>query len=165
MKKMIIFAVTVFFIGACAYAHRLYTVGKQSQAMDPPAVVGLECPDKPNCVSSLAKEGDTHRIDPLTDFGGDEPLAKIRTVLADMNIVISGDDPRFVHGEATSKIFEFVDDVDIMVAEDEQAAFHIRSASRVGYADMGVNLKRVEEIRRRLAIKSDGKVRDPGNTD
>ena len=41
----------------------------------------------------------------------------------------------------------FTDDVEARLAAD-QGVIHLRSASRVGYGDMGVNRKRVERIRR-----------------
>ena len=47
-----------------------------------------------------------------------------------------------------SKIFKFVDDVEIR--HDKANIWHIRSASRVGYSDRGVNRKRVEAIRAQL---------------
>jgi len=47
-----------------------------------------------------------------------------------------------------SKIFKYVDDVEIRKESD--ILWHIRSASRVGYSDMGVNRKRVEAIRAAL---------------
>ena len=53
---------------------------------------------------------------------------------------------KFIHIEFTSKIFRFVDDVEFYF--DEPGVIHFRSASRVGYSDMGVNKNRMEEIER-----------------
>jgi uncharacterized protein (DUF1499 family) len=51
----------------------------------------------------------------------------------------------FLHVEFTSKIFRFVDDVEFYF--NAPGIIHFRSASRVGYSDMGVNRHRMEEIR------------------
>jgi uncharacterized protein (DUF1499 family) len=64
-----------------------------------------------------------------------------------MKIVEEKDD--YLHAEARSLIFRFVDDVEFYLPAPEKV-IHVRSASRVGYSDMGVNRKRVEEIRRRF---------------
>ena len=53
---------------------------------------------------------------------------------------------KFLHVEFTSKVFRFVDDVEFYF--DELGVIHFRSASRVGYSDMGVNKSRMEEIGR-----------------
>lgn len=55
-------------------------------------------------------------------------------------------DEHYLHFEFTSRIFRFVDDFELLLNE-EQKIIHIRSASRVGYSDLGVNRKRVEKIR------------------
>jgi uncharacterized protein (DUF1499 family) len=52
----------------------------------------------------------------------------------------------FVHTEFTSALFRFVDDAEFFI-DDANKVIHVRSASRVGHSDMGVNRKRVEEIR------------------
>ena len=58
---------------------------------------------------------------------------------------ISMDNENFIHVEFTSKIFQFVDDVEFYF--ESPGTIHFRSASRVGHSDMGVNRERMEEIR------------------
>ena len=60
-------------------------------------------------------------------------------------------DRTYLHAEFTSRFMHYVDDVEFLY---DQAAglVHVRSASRVGYSDLGVNRKRIESIRR--AVKS-----------
>ncbi|HAE22942.1 MAG TPA: DUF1499 domain-containing protein, partial [Spirochaetaceae bacterium] len=48
-----------------------------------------------------------------------------------------------------SKLFRFVDDVEFYFPP-ALSLIHVKSASRVGYSDMGVNRKRVEDIRARF---------------
>jgi uncharacterized protein (DUF1499 family) len=57
----------------------------------------------------------------------------------------------YIHATFTSRIFRFVDDVEFYFMRDAPV-IHVRSASRVGYSDLGVNRKRVEKIRQ--AFKS-----------
>ena len=52
----------------------------------------------------------------------------------------------YVHAQFRSRLFGFVDDVEFSFQED-QKTIHLRSASRTGYYDFGVNRKRVERIR------------------
>jgi len=57
------------------------------------------------------------------------------------------DDGRHIRAEATSCLFRFVDDVDLVV-DEAAGVIHMRSASRTGYSDLGANRKRLEAIRR-----------------
>jgi uncharacterized protein (DUF1499 family) len=56
---------------------------------------------------------------------------------------------RYIHAEFTSFLFRFVDDVEFLL-DDGSKTIHVRSASRVGYSDLGVNRRRVEAIRSRF---------------
>lgn len=110
------------------------------------------CPASPNCVSSQADAADAeHAIEPLTyATSGAEAMAALKSIVEGMertNIVTAADD--YVYAEFTSSLMGFVDDVEFYL--DEAAGIiHVRSASRLGKSDLGVNRKRVEEIRARL---------------
>jgi uncharacterized protein (DUF1499 family) len=52
----------------------------------------------------------------------------------------------YIHALSKSRIFKFVDDVEFYLPSDE-SVIHTRSASRVGESDLGVNRRRVEQIR------------------
>jgi uncharacterized protein (DUF1499 family) len=109
------------------------------------------CPKSPNCVSSLAPD-DAHRVDAIR-FTGDPAaaLAKLRAVIEAMpRAQITRIDSDSLHAEFTSWLLRFVDDVDAVVDPDA-GVIHLRSASRVGYSDLGVNRKRVEAIRSAFA--------------
>ncbi len=58
--------------------------------------------------------------------------------------------PGYLQAEFTSRMLGFVDDVEF-VLEPTARVIHVRSASRLGYRDFGVNRERVEAIRRQLA--------------
>lgn len=108
------------------------------------------CPSSPNCVSSLAEDA-PHRVPPLI-WTGELAQAKARlrqAVLAagDATFVVEAD--TYWHLEFRSRVFRFVDDVEFLF-DRERRLIHVRSASRVGYSDLGVNRKRVETIRARF---------------
>ena len=109
------------------------------------------CPDKPNCVSSLAPDAD-HHVEPVA-LAGDpaEAWAALRAAVAAMpRTKIVDEGPGYLHAECTSRIFRFVDDLELRQRESGDRA-DVRSASRVGYGDMGVNRDRVESLRAALA--------------
>jgi len=59
---------------------------------------------------------------------------------------LSRKDETYLHYEATSLLLRFVDDVEFLL-DDETKTIHFRSASRTGYGDLGVNRKRMEQVR------------------
>lgn len=56
----------------------------------------------------------------------------------------------YLRAEYRSALFGFVDDVELLLDEAAKR-IDVRSASRTGYFDFGVNRRRVEEIRDRFA--------------
>lgn len=107
------------------------------------------CPDSPNCVSS--QSGDPrHHVDPITYTGQRNRARRIlEQTVADMpgaRIVNRSD--QTLHVEYQTRWLRFVDDVTFYFPEEP--IIHVRSASRKGYYDFGVNRKRVEEIRKRF---------------
>jgi uncharacterized protein (DUF1499 family) len=105
------------------------------------------CPASPNCVSTQA-ETQQHWIAPLTPEEGEEsPVARIAEIIAGMpgaTVVEQKDD--YLRAEFRSLIFRFCDDVEFY-HDKSGGQIHFRSASRVGHSDLGVNRKRMEEIR------------------
>ena len=111
------------------------------------------CPNKPNCVNSMATD-ERHAIAPLT-FTGD-PDAALRTlqavVLALPGTRVITYEAEYLAVECTSQLLGFVDDVEF--ALDRQAKrIQVRSASRLGYSDLGVNRARIETIRSAFAAR------------
>ena len=107
------------------------------------------CPSSPNCVSSQSSD-DAHRIPPLTFSGRAADAMKKLTAIVQTfprTTVITVSD-RYLHAEVTSAIFRFVDDLEFLV-DDAAKVIHVRSASRMGYSDLGVNRKRIEQFRLR----------------
>ena len=107
------------------------------------------CPPKPNCVCSEDKEA-AARVEPLT-FKGAPDLAweHLGAVLEEMGGTIQDQTDQYMWATFRTKVFRFVDDVEFRMAAEENT-IHVRSASRVGYSDLGLNRKRVEELRSRF---------------
>ncbi|MBT4374777.1 MAG: DUF1499 domain-containing protein [Nitrospina sp.] len=105
-----------------------------------------ECPEKPNCIFSKSSTA-LHMIAPLiyqnSFLEAKEKLLKVIKSMPRAEIVT--DKENFLHVEFTSKIFRFVDDVEFYF--NAPGIIHVRSASRIGHSDMGVNRHRIEEIR------------------
>ena len=57
----------------------------------------------------------------------------------------------YLRAEVSSRVFGFVDDIEFYV-DEPSALIHVRSASRIGYSDFGVNRARVETIRSRFQV-------------
>jgi len=108
------------------------------------------CPDSPNCVSSQSEEK-PHYVDPWRyETALNEATERLLFVLRSMERVkIMHAEAAYIHAEFTSALFRFVDDVEFYV-DDGQKTIHVRSASRTGYYDFGVNRRRVERIRKRF---------------
>jgi uncharacterized protein (DUF1499 family) len=112
-----------------------------------------QCPQTPNCVNSQAKDK-KHFIEPLfvtaTPLEAKNYILKILNELKQSKIVVVEDN--YIRAEFVSKIFRFVDDVEFYFPDKEskELLIQVRSASRVGYFDLGVNRKRIEQIRRKL---------------
>jgi uncharacterized protein (DUF1499 family) len=105
------------------------------------------CPSSPNCVSTQAQD-ESHAIAPFryqrTRAEAKEALKAIIRSLPRTKLV--EEDDTYLHYEFTSLLLRFVDDVEFLF-DDEAKTIHFRSASRTGYGDLGVNRRRMEEIR------------------
>ena len=111
------------------------------------------CPNKPNCVSSQAAESDKqHYIEALTyNCEPEQALQRLERAIAGMKRSrVVAREADYWRAEFTSALWRFVDDVEFLF-DDNAKRIDIRSASRVGYSDLGVNRKRIEEIRRRFS--------------
>src|SRR5512139_1878652 len=106
----------------------------------------VPCPDSPNCVSSLAGD-ERHRVGPLRVHGSAaQSMALLaRTIGAMPRAKVTFASGPYLFAEFRT-VLGFVDDVACM-ADEGAGVIQIRSASRVGYWDLGINRRRVETIR------------------
>jgi uncharacterized protein (DUF1499 family) len=128
----------------------LSELSKTPRNLGPGAGRLADCPDSPNCVSSQARrESQLLAAIPFHGSTG-EAIDILKQVVAGMprNKLVA-EEPGYLHFEFRSFLFRFVDDVEFLV-DETNAVIHFRSASRVGYSDLGVNRRRMEEVRKRF---------------
>ena len=144
-KLLFIFtgAAIIFLVFSRCLASVPDNLGLKNQLLSP-------CPRTPNCVSSQEKISQ-HRIQPIT-FEGSLKHSKERLYLVINAMhgtrIITQEDV-YWHVEFTTQLLRFIDDVEFYF-DESQSLIHVRSASRQGYWDLGVNRRRVETIRSRF---------------
>ncbi|MCW8891197.1 MAG: DUF1499 domain-containing protein [Sedimenticola sp.] len=108
------------------------------------------CPEKPNCVCSEFDDL-AHFTQPITFSSSsiEELLPVLKAIIQDMDGALVIEDDYYLAATFSSALFGFVDDLEIRIDETKRT-LHVRSASRVGYSDAGVNGKRVEQFRSTL---------------
>lgn len=121
-------------------SRRVGTIGVVEGRLQP-------CPNKPNCVSSQATGAQA--VEPFRfNIAPTQAWQRLIEVVREFprcRIVTQTD--HYLHVEARTRVFGFVDDVEFLLTEN---AIHLRSASRLGYSDLGTNRRRVEAIRQQF---------------
>ena len=87
-----------------------------------------------------------------------ESWKNITRVIQEMGGKIEIDKNGYIRATFMTPVFRFVDDVELRMDENN-AVIHVRSASRVGSSDMGLNRKRVNELRAKF---SQQEFKEPG---
>lgn len=139
---MMTLAISVMAMSACSRTPATPPGLTESGTLQP-------CPDSPNCVSSLAPETDEeHRIEPLPLLGEpDTAIDRMATLVDQMpRTTILEQRDNYLAAEFRTLVLRFRDDVEFLL-DEENGLIHVRSASRTGYSDLGVNRRRVEDIR------------------
>jgi len=105
----------------------------------------IACKPTPNCVSSQADPSDQeHYIAPIAYSGTMQELR--RAVESMTRATVIREEGSYLYAEYKSALMGYVDDVELLL--DEKARLvQVRSASRLGRSDFGVNRKRIEELR------------------
>ena len=105
------------------------------------------CRRTPNCVSSQADPADKeHYVAPIP-FKGDAIAAVRKAVESMPRARVISADSHYLYAEFRSALLGYVDDVEFHY---DGSVIHVRSASRLGRRDFGVNRARVEELRKRI---------------
>lgn len=128
-----------------------FVLALQSRSGAPPGPVDgrlARCPSAPNCVGSEYPDDKSHYIPPLPYATGtaDDALARVRSAIQAMGGEVRQEGEGYLAATFSSRVFGFVDDLEVRV-DREARVIHVRSASRVGRSDLGVNRKRVERLR------------------
>ncbi len=142
IREVLAMGILAILLAACA-GERPHNLGVRDGALAP-------CPSSPNCVSSRADD-ERHRIAPLC-FSDDPStaFARLRKILADRDDTsMVREEERYLRAEFRTRL-GFVDDGEFLLDPDG-GCINVRSASRLGYSDLGKNRSRIEEIRGRFA--------------
>lgn len=100
------------------------------------------CKRSPNCVSSQANPADQeHYIAPIHGNMG----AVRKAVQGMPRVTVISENENYLYAEFRTALLRYVDDVEFFF---DGKVIHVRSCSRLGRRDFGVNRKRVEELRR-----------------
>lgn len=124
----------------------LFLLGLKSQKGKAKGLIGGQLAEpgtSPNVVSSEEDVQPERAVAPLS-----ANIAQIKAAIVATGGTITSESGTYISATYMSKIFKFVDDVELRKQSD--ILWHIRSASRVGYSDRNANRKRVEAIRAAL---------------
>ena len=140
---MLTTAICLMSLFACA--------GRRPEGLGVSASGLAPCPSSPNCVSSDARD-ERHAIEPLRlAAAAQQAWPSVRAAVAELpRTRIVRETPDYLHAECRSALFGFVDDLELQLRPSE-GIVAVRSASRIGYGDLGVNRRRVESLRASLA--------------
>lgn len=151
LLSIAVLVVGILIAGAASFAR----MAKGSQNRDAVQVGEVHgqfsaCPDTPNCVNSQAEMTDA--VSYVQPYRYDVPFSDARQVLVQVlhslpRVTIVKALDRYIWAEVRSGVFGFVDDIEFYFPEDHHIV-HVRSASRVGSADLGANRNRVERLRK-----------------
>lgn len=108
----------------------------------------MSCPDTPNCVASRKDTPDTHKIAPFSYQGEqDDAYRQLLNLLNQRKdaIVVEMEHAHYIRADFRTPVLGFIDDVEFFF--QQPGIIHLRSASRIGYSDLGANRKRMEALR------------------
>lgn len=106
------------------------------------------CSSAPHCVSSQAPAGSSQHVAPFV-FETDQSAARqalLATLAGEDNATVMDSGADFIHATFKSTL-GFVDDVSFLIRPDDHI-IDVKSSSRIGYDDFGVNRRRVERLRK-----------------
>ena len=129
-----------------------FVLGMMSKSGKAPGLVDgrlSQCPDRPNCVCSEPGNDAGHTIAPIRipDDSALDPLPVLKQLILEMGGTVQAESGSYLAATFSSAIFGFVDDLEIRV-DVPQRVIHVRSASRVGHSDMGVNRQRSDLLKK-----------------
>ena len=152
MKKIFKIILAIAAILTIGVLVRFAMLGNNSKSGEAPGLISVTltpCPDKPNCVCSEFTGDTAHYIAPL-NYSGTSPEKAwddILQVIKESGGEVATASDEYIAATFSVSLFGFVDDVECRLDTAENR-IHLRSASRVGHSDLGVNKKRVERMTR-----------------
>lgn len=122
--------------------HEIPKLGVENNRLKP-------CPNTPNCVASHPDTPESQKIPPIL-YTADQTLAydQMETLLSEREdaIIITREYAHYLRADFRTPLMGFIDDVEFYFQVPGVIA--VRSASRIGYSDLGTNRRRIEEIRK-----------------
>jgi len=104
------------------------------------------CPGTPNCVCSEYQDESAY-VEPLSyTVKAEQAWEKIKRVISETGGSVIIEEADYLRVAYETPLLRYIDDVEFRLDRNKQR-IHVRSASRVGSSDLGVNRKRVEKIR------------------
>ncbi|WP_394182181.1 DUF1499 domain-containing protein [Marinomonas posidonica] len=109
------------------------------------------CFSSPNCISTQADQSDeVHFAEPLVYSGNRQDVQlRIEAYMLRQGAKLVDHSLGYAHFEVESDIVGYIDDIEFYLPKSDSVV-HIRSASRVGYSDFGINRDRVRQIQNLL---------------
>jgi len=153
MKIVIIIIVALIVVAILV----LFVLGQMSQSGEANGLVEAKltkCPDKPNCTCTEFAADASHYIDPIgfSHSNVAEVLSRLKNSVREMGGSIQAETDNYLAATFSSSIFKSVDDLEIRIDNDLKIN-HMRSASRVGRGDGGINRKRIERLKNLYSMK------------
>lgn len=140
-----------------------FAAARKSVTVAPPVINNgalPQCGDKPNCVSSEMPQKHPSYVKPIemtdtevSDSSQDTAMTMARKHVESLGGSVKETDANSIQAEFKSSFFGFIDDV-LLQLDEEAGIYRVRSSSRVGHSDLGVNRKRIEALRQLLSRKS-----------
>lgn len=154
MKSTLIILFSLFSI----FTIYFFILGNHSKSKDASGLIEghlSKCPNTPNCLCTEYKDHADHFTTPIVITKNTPPafnsLLTLKEIIKNMGGSIQLENEIYLAATFTSSIFGFVDDLEIRMDTNEKT-IHIRSASRVGQSDFGVNKKRIERLKQLYEI-------------
>ena len=148
MIKIILYTLTLLFVSCSGTPPQNIGLSRTSSTGNTKTTL-KPCPESPNCITSYIHNNDRgHYMPPITF---DDFTAKVRKkVLKYLNehsrIKVVKSTDSYIYAEVTSLVFRFVDDLELYF--ESEGVLHFRSASRIGYSDLGVNKSHITSIKK-----------------
>ena len=158
IRRLLLSALVVAGVLATAVLHAMLTKGDSVFSWKRPDYLGVKDgrlarpKSTPNCVSSQADPADTeHYIAPIAFKGATaDAMAAVKKAVASMEgSTVVREEAGYLYAEYRTRLLKYVDDVEF-VHDAKEGVIHVRSASRLGRRDFGVNRARVEALRARI---------------
>ena len=149
--KITLIVILLLFIAVVIYYFMLGVNSRSGQALGLIDGQLSKCPNTPNCVCSEEGNNGSHYIDPIvmSQRKVSDAANIITQVIHNMDGDVKIENDNYLAATFSSTIFGFVDDFEIRI-DSNKNIIHIRSASRTGRSDLGVNKKRIELFKQLL---------------